>query len=114
MSIKPRTIRVTHALRRFAAVVGTTAVAASLFVAQPTVASAQDLAATSSQVREDAWNVRNNLHGQADQALSGDANRIAKDAVDGAVNGLFPGLSAQKAAEAEGQDSGCYRNIWTG
>lgn len=100
MSIKPRTIRVTHALRRFAAVVGTTAVAASLFVAQPTVASAQDLAATSSQVREDAWNVRNNLHGQADQALSGDANRIAKDAVDGAVNGLFPGLSAQKAAEA--------------
>lgn len=103
MSIKPRTARVTRALRRFVAVAGTTAVAATLLIAQPSVASAQDLAVGSSQVREDAWNLRNNLHSQADQALGGDANIAAKNAVDGAVNGLFPGLAAQKAAEAEAQ-----------
>lgn len=49
--------------------------------------------------RDNAWQTRQNLHQQADN-LPGDAARAAKQAIDDAVNAVFPGLIAARTAPA--------------
>ena len=90
----------------------------------PATASAQDFAAGSAELnaqvtdsiaqitsdtREGAWVTRNNIHAQVDPL--GPSGLAIKNAVDGAVNSVFPGLiqeklaaeQAARAAQAEAQ-----------
>ncbi|APT84057.1 L,D-transpeptidase [Corynebacterium aquilae] len=75
---------------------------AATVAAQPAVASAQPVAGSSASagidLRQGAWDTRNALHDAAN-GLPPEMAQGAKNAVDGAVNGLFPGVIAEKEAE---------------
>lgn len=103
MFFKPRKIRRIKAL---AAAVAACTVLAGV---NPGVATAQEIPNAvdlENQLRDNAWNTRNQLHEQADQMLDPQTAQDAKNAVDGAVNEVMPGMiderqSAQQAAEQE-------------
>lgn len=97
------------AKRGVTAILTTVAAAATIFGAAP-AASAQDFAAGSADIndviasatndaREGAWVTRNTLHAQIDPL--GPSGLPIKQAVDGAINGVFPGLIQEKAAADE-------------
>lgn len=103
MNTTPRT-RSTSTVRRRVASLSAVAVAAAAVLAAPATAGAQELSsgitAGSSEIntnaRDSAWNTRNQLHGQA--ANLGSAAEPVQNAVDGAVNTVFPGLIAERSA----------------
>lgn len=91
-------IRFSASAKRGAAAILTAAATSFALIAVPATASAQDLATGSSQiqndVREGAWDTRNNLQNQLSNL--GPAALPARAAVDNAVNGMFPGLIDEK------------------
>lgn len=83
MFFKPRNIR------RIKALAATVAACTTLAVVTPEVATAQAIpnaVELENQLRDNAWNTRNQLHEQADQVLDPQTAQDAKNAVDGAVN----------------------------
>ncbi len=101
-----RTRTMSTARRGVAAILTTLAASAALFAA-PATASAQDFAAGSSGIndvvaagfsdaREGAWVTRNNIHAQ--MSTFGPSGLPVKNAVDGVINGMFPGLIGEKTA----------------
>ena len=88
-----------NSTRRIAAVV---ACAAAMTAATPIAANAQTVGGSSVggvDLRQGAWDTRNALHSAAN-GLPPELSQGAKNVVDGAVNGLFPGVIAEKEAEA--------------
>lgn len=98
------------AKRGVVALISAIAATASVLGA-PATASAQDYAAGSAELnteitnsiaqitsdsREGAWVTRNNIHAQVDPL--GPSGLPIKNAVDAAVNGIFPGLIQEKLA----------------
>lgn len=104
MNYKPRHAQQAVTSRKIAAMAGSAAAATALLMASPATASAQSaflssgfdinaaLAQINQQTRESAWGVRVALVAQAQAALPAAQAAQAVAMIDGAVNGLFPGL----------------------
>ncbi len=102
MFFKPRNFR---RIKTLAASVAAFTVLAAV---TPSVSEAQAIPNAvdlENQLREDAWNARNQLHEQADQALDPQTAEEAKNLVDGAVNGVFPEVIPEKQAEQQAAES---------
>ena len=63
----------------------------------PATAAAQPAVGSSEATRQGAWDTRNSLNSQAG-TLPPDAAQAVQGAVDGAVNGMFPGLIQEREA----------------
>lgn len=116
MSFKPRDSK-SSKIRCLNAAVAAVATAASLLAVSPAVSSAQTnsltantagsssfnlneaLADINKQTRDNAWNTRNRWVTQAKAALPASQAKQAEQAIDGAINVLFPGLIAERKAE---------------
>ncbi|MGD7002700.1 L,D-transpeptidase [Corynebacterium halotolerans] len=118
MSHKPRHAKPSATKRRVAVLASSGAAAAALLSAPVTAHAApvlpisgssdigdieaqlRDLGASGEEnARDAAWELRNNLHNQAG-TLPPETARGARDAVDNAVNAVFPGLIAARTAPA--------------
>lgn len=86
--------------RRLGTAFASVATAAAL-IAVPVTAQAQDLSSQvgidQQQVRDGAWNTRNQLHQQAGNLPAGSSDALT-GVVDGAVNAAFPGLIQERTA----------------
>ncbi|WP_297187477.1 L,D-transpeptidase [uncultured Corynebacterium sp.] len=105
------------ATRRSTAALAAAATAGAL-LAQPAAASAQDLGSSNitagldqlnNDIRNNAWQTRNNLVNQADAVLPAPHNQNVKNMVDGGMNLLFPGLVDQKLAEKRAAEEAAAR-----
>ncbi|WP_290219282.1 L,D-transpeptidase [Corynebacterium atrinae] len=90
--------------RRIVGAFAAAATAATLIIAAPGIASAQQpLSDASSQAtdgaRDAAWNARNGIH-QGVNGLPPEAADAIRGGVDNAVNGVFPGLIDERTAPA--------------
>ena len=81
---------------RFAAAVVASGVAVAGLLS-PATAAAQPAVGSSEATRQGAWDTRNSLNSQAG-TLPPDAAQAVQGAVDGAVNGMFPGLIQEREA----------------
>lgn len=105
------------ATRRSTAALAAAATAGAL-LAQPAAASAQDFGSSNitagldqlnNDIRNNAWQTRNNLVNQADAVLPAPHNQNVKNMVDGGMNLLFPGLVDQKLAEKRAAEEAAAR-----
>lgn len=103
--------------RRSTAALAAAATAGAL-LAQPAAASAQDFGSSNitagldqlnNDIRNNAWQTRNNLVNQADAVLPAPHNQNVKNMVDGGMNLLFPGLVDQKLAEKRAAEEAAAR-----
>lgn len=94
------------------------AATASALLTQPAAASAQDLGSSNiaagidqlnKDIRNNAWQTRNNLVNQANAVLPAPHNQNVKTLIDGGVNLLFPGLVEQKLAEKRAAEEAAAR-----
>ena len=95
MSYKLRHAKL-RGVARFAAAVVASGVAVA-GVLSPATAAAQPAVGSSEATRQGAWDTRNSLNSQAG-TLPPDAAQAVQGAVDGAVNGMFPGLIQEREA----------------
>ena len=95
MSYKLRHAKLRGAARFAAAVVASGVAVAGLL--SPATAAAQPAVGSSEATRQGAWDTRNSLNSQAG-TLPPDAAQAVQGAVDGAVNGMFPGLIQEREA----------------
>ena len=104
MSYKLRYAKL-RGVARFAADVVDSSVAAAVVASgdavagllSPATAAAQPAVGSSEATRQGAWDTRNSLNSQAG-TLPPDAAQAVQGAVDGAVNGMFPGLIQEREA----------------
>lgn len=110
MSYKPRHAK-PSATKRRVAVAATSGAAVAGLLANPALANAQPapaqpaaqgdvLGQIDQNIRQNAWDARNNLTDQAN-LLPPDAAAAARGMVDGAINGLFPGLIQEMGSAAQ-------------
>lgn len=94
------------------------AATASALLTQPAAASAQDLGSSNiaagidqlnKDIRNNAWQTRNNLVNQANAVLPAPHNQNVKTLIDSGVNLLFPGLVEQKLAEKRAAEEAAAR-----
>ncbi|GAA1417856.1 L,D-transpeptidase [Corynebacterium durum] len=95
MSYKLRYAKLRGVARFAAAVVASGVAVAGLL--SPATAAAQPAVGSSEATRQGAWDTRNSLNSQAG-TLPPDAAQAVQGAVDGAVNGMFPGLIQEREA----------------
>ena len=95
MSYKLRHAKLRGVARFAAAVVASGVAVAGLL--SPATAAAQPAVGSSEATRQGAWDTRNSLNSQAG-TLPPDAAQAVQGAVDGAVNGMFPGLIQEREA----------------
>lgn len=95
MSYKLRYAKLRGVARFAAAVVASGVAVAGLL--SPATATAQPAVGSSEATRQGAWDTRNSLNSQAG-TLPPDAAQAVQGAVDGAVNGMFPGLIQEREA----------------
>ena len=95
MSYKLRYAKLRGVARFAAAVVPSGVAVAGLL--SPATAAAQPAVGSSEATRQGAWDTRNSLNSQAG-TLPPDAAQAVQGAVDGAVNGMFPGLIQEREA----------------
>ena len=95
MSYKLRYAKLRGVSRFAAAVVASGVAVAGLL--SPATAAAQPAVGSSEATRQGAWDTRNSLNSQAG-TLPPDAAQAVQGAVDGAVNGMFPGLIQEREA----------------
>ena len=95
MSYKLRYAKLRGVARFAAAVVASGVAVAGLL--RPATAAAQPAVGSSEATRQGAWDTRNSLNSQAG-TLPPDAAQAVQGAVDGAVNGMFPGLIQEREA----------------
>ena len=95
MSYKLRYAKL-RGVARFAAAVVASGVAVAALLS-PATAAAQPAVGSSEATRQGAWDTRNSLNSQAG-TLPPDAAQAVQGAVDGAVNGMFPGLIQEREA----------------
>ena len=95
MSYKLRYAKLRGVARFAAAVVASGVAVAGLL--SPATAAAQAAVGSSEATRQGAWDTRNSLNSQAG-TLPPDAAQAVQGAVDGAVNGMFPGLIQEREA----------------
>ena len=95
MSYKLRYAKLRGVARFAAAVVASGVAVAGLL--SPATAAAQPAVGSSEATRQGAWDTRNSLNSQAG-TLPPDAAQAVPGAVDGAVNGMFPGLIQEREA----------------
>lgn len=95
MSYKLRYAKLRGVARFAAAVVASGVAVAGLL--SPATAAAQPAVGSSEATRQGAWDTRNSLNSQAG-TLPPDAAQVVQGAVDGAVNGMFPGLIQEREA----------------
>ena len=95
MSYKLRYAKL-RGVARFAATVVASGVAVAGLLG-PATAAAQPAVGSSEATRQGAWDTRNSLNSQAG-TLPPDAAQAVQGAVDGAVNGMFPGLIQEREA----------------
>ena len=95
MSYKLRHAKLRGVARFAAAVVASGVAVAGLL--SPATAAAQPSFGSSEATRQGAWDTRNSLNSQAG-TLPPDAAQAVQGAVDGAVNGMFPGLIQEREA----------------
>lgn len=95
MSYKLRYAKL-RGVARFAATVVASGVAVAGLLS-PATAAAQPAVGSSEATRQGAWDTRNSLNSQAG-TLPPDAAQAVQGAVDGAVNGMFPGLIQEREA----------------
>jgi len=95
MSYKLRYAKLRGVARFAAAVVASGVAVAGLLT--PATAAAQPAVGSSEATRQGAWDTRNSLNSQAG-TLPPDAAQAVQGAVDGAVNGMFPGLIQEREA----------------
>ena len=95
MSYKLRYAKLRGVARFAAAVVASGVAVAGLL--NPAPAAAQPAVGSSEATRQGAWDTRNSLNSQAG-TLPPDAAQAVQGAVDGAVNGMFPGLIQEREA----------------
>ena len=95
MSYKLRYAKLRGVARFAAAVVASGVAVAGLL--SPATAAAQPAVGSSEATRQGAWDTRNSLNSQAG-TLPPDAAQAVQGAVDGAVNGMFPGVIQEREA----------------
>ena len=95
MSYKLRYAKLRGVARFAASVVASGVAVAGLL--SPATAAAQPAVGSSEATRQGAWDTRNSLNSQAG-TLPPDAAQAVQGAVDGAVNGMFPGLIQEREA----------------
>ena len=95
MSYKLRHAKLRGVARFAAAVVASGVAVAGLL--SPATAAAQPAVGSSEATRQGAWDTRNSFNSQAG-TLPPDAAQAVQGAVDGAVNGMFPGLIQEREA----------------
>jgi len=95
MSYKLRYAKLRGVAQFAAAVVASGVAVAGLL--SPATAAAQPAVGSSEATRQGAWDTRNSLNSQAG-TLPPDAAQAVQGAVDGAVNGMFPGLIQEREA----------------
>ena len=95
MSYKLRYAKLRGVARFAAAVVASGVAVAGLL--SPATAAAQPAVGSSEATCQGAWDTRNSLNSQAG-TLPPDAAQAVQGAVDGAVNGMFPGLIQEREA----------------
>ncbi|MCS4535664.1 L,D-transpeptidase [Corynebacterium sp. HS2168-gen11] len=103
MNMNKRPTRNHSTKRRVAAIAGSIVAACSLTVAMPE-AQAQSSTALSSVftgAQDQAWESRTSLFHTIDALMPGVPGQVIKNAIDNIFNGIFPGLIAQKDAEAQ-------------
>ena len=103
MSYKLRYAKLRGVARFAAAVVASGVAVAGLL--SPATAAAQPAVGSSEATRQGAWDTRNSLNSQAG-TLPPDAAQAVQGAVDGAVNGMFPGLIQEREAASVRKTSG--------
>lgn len=106
MSYKLRHAKLRGVARFAAAVVASGVAVAGLL--SPATAAAQPAVGSSEATRQGAWDTRNSLNSQAG-TLPPDAAQAVQGAVDGAVNGMFPGLIQEREAAIRAETSGAQR-----
>lgn len=89
--------------RRVAAIAGSIVAACSLTVAMPEAQaqSSTSLSSVFTESRDQAWDSRTSLFHTIDALMPGVPGQVIKNAIDSIFNGIFPGLIAQKDAEAQ-------------